>query len=404
MTDILDSRYSWIRLLITLGVATIGSAGMWSIVIVLPAVGRDFGVERGDASLAYSATMGGFALGSLLIGRAVDRVGVTRVLWGAGAVVAAAYGLAALTGTFAVYAGLQFLIGLGAASCFAPLVADISHWFQKRRGIAVAIAASGNYLAGVVWPVALAPLMAAEGWRASYAAMAVLSLILIGPLGMLLRRRLPVDAAATGAGTAQANIRSAGLSPRALQAMLCAAGVACCVAMSMPQVHIVGLCVDLGYGPAVGAEMLSLMLAGGVVSRLASGMVADRIGGPATLLIGSVLQCIALFLYLPFDGLASLYVVSLVFGLAQGGIVPAYAIIVREYLPAKEAGARVGLVIMSTIIGMALGGWMSGWIYDMAGSYDLAFLNGIAWNFVNIALIGVLLARSRSARGVQAAA
>ncbi len=163
----------------------------------------------------------------------------------------------------------------------------------------------------------------------------------------------------------------------------------------MPQVHIVSFCVDLGYGPAVGSQMLSLMLMGGVVSRLVSGLLADRLGGVMTLLIGSTLQCIALFLYLPFDGMVSLYVVSLIFGLSQGGIVPSYAVIVREYMPAKEAGARVGFVIMATIVGMALGGWMSGWIYDMTGSYQLAFLNGIGWNLVNIAIIGAILYSTR---------
>jgi len=190
------------------------------------------------------------------------------------------------------------------------------------------------------------------------------------------------------------NARSVNFSPRTLQLMLALAGVGCCVAMSMPQVHIVSFCVDLGYGPAVGAEMLSLMLLGGVVSRLISGVLADKFGGVVTLLIGSTLQCIALFLYLPFDGMVSLYLISMVFGLSQGGIVPSYAIIVREYLPAKEAGARVGFVIMATIFGMALGGWMSGWIYDQTGSYQMAFINGIAWNFLNIAIVVLILVKS----------
>ena len=168
--------------------------------------------------------------------------------------------------------------------------------------------------------------------------------------------------------------------------------------MSMPQVHIVAYCVDLGYGVARGGEMLSLMLAAGVVSRLASGFLADRIGGVKTLLLGSTLQCLALLLYIPFDGLASLYVVSLVFGLSQGGIVPSYAIIVREYMPAAEAGQRIGIVVMATIAGMALGGWMSGWIYDLTGSYAAAFLNGIAWNLMNMAIAFMLLWKSGSAR------
>jgi MFS family permease len=166
--------------------------------------------------------------------------------------------------------------------------------------------------------------------------------------------------------------------------------------MSMPQVHIVAYCADLGYGPAQGAQMLSLMLGFGVVSRLASGVIADRIGGLATLLLGSGLQCLALLFYLPFDGLMPLYIVSALFGLSQGGIVPSYALIVRDYFPAREAGARVSLVLMATIVGMALGGWMSGWIYDLTGSYQAAFLNGIAWNLLNMSIaFWLLLGRLR---------
>ena len=189
--------------------------------------------------------------------------------------------------------------------------------------------------------------------------------------------------------------QSVGLSPRALQYLLGLAGIGCCVAMSMPQVHIVAYCVGLGYGPAVGAEMLSLMLLGGVISRIVSGLLADRLGGVRTLLLGSVLQCIALFFYLPYDGMVSLYVVSAIFGLSQGGIVPSYALVVREYMPAREAGARVGFVIMMTVLGMAIGGWLSGAIYDLTGSYFWAFLNGIVWNFVNIGIVLMLLIRSR---------
>jgi MFS family permease len=180
-----------------------------------------------------------------------------------------------------------------------------------------------------------------------------------------------------------------------LQALLCFAGVACCVAMSMPQVHIVAYCGDLGYGVARGAEMLSLMLGLGVVSRLASGWIADRIGGVATLLLGSALQCLTLIFYLPFDGLMSLYVVSALFGLSQGGIVPSYAIIVREYFPPREAGTRIGIVLMMTIFGMALGGWMSGAIYDWTGSYRAAFVNGIVWNLLNLAIALWLLTKPR---------
>jgi MFS family permease len=185
-----------------------------------------------------------------------------------------------------------------------------------------------------------------------------------------------------------------GMRPGVVQALLCVAGVACCVAMSMPQVHIVAYCGDLGFGPARGAEMLALMLGLGVVSRLVSGAVSDRIGGLRTLLLGSVLQGVALLAFLPSTGLVSLYVVSALFGLFQGGIVPAYALIVRQHFSPAEAGARVGTVLMATLFGMALGGWMSGAVFDWTGSYRAAFINGIAWNLLNLCIVGFLLWRA----------
>jgi MFS family permease len=268
----------------------------------------------------------------------------------------------------------------------------------------VAATASGNYLAGAIWPTLLQAMSDAEGWRATYAAIGALCVVTMVPLAFLLRRAAPADGPAEAAAAARVAAMQGALdlSPRMLQAMLAVAGVGCCVAMSMPQVHLVAYCADLGYGVARGAEMLSLMLAGGIVSRLASGLLADVIGGVRTLLLGSVLQCLALILYLPFDGLMSLYVISLLFGLSQGGIVPSYAIIVREYLPAREAGERVGIIIMATLIGMALGGWMSGWIFDVTGSYHAAFLNGIAWNLLNIAIMATVLWRTRGPRPVVA--
>ena len=161
----------------------------------------------------------------------------------------------------------------------------------------------------------------------------------------------------------------------------------------MPQVHIVAYCGDLGYGVARGAEMLSLMLFLGIVSRVGSGIVSDAIGGTATLLIGSFMQGLALLLYLYFDGLISLFIVSGIFGLFQGGIVPMYAVICRELLPPREAGAKIGLVVSATIFGMAFGGYFSGVIFDFTGSYRMAFLNGVLWNAFNLAVVGWLFWR-----------
>jgi MFS family permease len=337
----------------------------------------------------------GFAAGGVLMGRLADRFGIMvpvvlgALMLGAGYVAAAS---AASLWQFMLAQAL--LVGLlGSSATFGPLVADVSLWFLRRRGIAVAIVASGNYLAGTLWPPVLQYAIETVGWRQAHVGIGIVCVATMLPLALVLRRRAPVDdgGVSLGARDIAGTLR---MSPSALQALLVVAGLACCIAMSMPQVHIVAYCGDLGYGPARGAEMLSLMLGLGVVSRIASGLIADRIGGVGTLILGSTLQCLALLFYLPFDGLTSLYVVSALFGLSQGGIVPSYALIVRDYFPAREAGARVSLVLMATVAGMAIGGWMSGAIYDLTGSYQAAFINGIGWNLLNMSIaLWLLLGR-----------
>ncbi len=402
-----DSRYAWTRLAVTLALMTIGSAAMYVVSVVLPAVQADFGVSRSDASLPYAMMMVGFGVGGMLMGRLADRFGVmVPILIGAvglGLGFAAA-ALAPNIMTFALAHGL--LLGLvGSSATFVPLIADTSLWFVRRRGIAVAICASGNYIAGAFWPPVVQHFVDGVGWRQTYFGLAAFSLVSLSLLALLMRPRPPLPtpvAVPAGAVTEVANAAATdarslpfGLPKAHALALLCVAGLACCVAMSMPQVHIVAYCGDLGYGAARGAEMLSLMLAAGIVSRLISGVICDRIGGLRTLVLGSMLQGIALLLFLPFDSLASLYVISILFGLFQGGIVPSYAIIVREHFPAAEAGSRVGTVLMFTLLGMALGGWMSGKVFDLTGSYHAAFINGVAWNAVNLAIALTLLARTR---------
>ena len=389
-----DSSYAWLRLAIAVLVSTIGGVGMWSVVVALPAIQADFGVARADASLPYTLTMLGFGAGGIVTGRLADRFGIAMPLAFGALSLAFGYvatGYASSLWQVAIAHGL--LIGLGCSTTFGPMMADMSHWFVRRRGIAVAIVASGNYLAGTFWPPIVQHFIASDGWRATHIGIGLFLLVTMLPLTYFLRGRMHhSEASSQTAARRQAELPFSG---RTLQVLLCIAGVACCVAMSMPQVHIVAYCGDLGYGVARGAEMLSLMMACGIVSRVASGFIADRIGGVGTLLLGSVLQGVALFFYLFFDGLASLYVISAMFGLFQGGIVPSYAIIVREYFSPKEAGTRVGLVLMATLIGMAGGGWMSGAIFDFTGSYKAAFLNGLGWNLVNVSIMTWLLLRSR---------
>jgi MFS family permease len=421
-----ESTYAWMRLMVSLALMTIGGAGMYSVTVVLPRIQSEFAVARADASLPYTMTMIGFGLGGILMGKLSDRFGVMWVVLIGAVGLGAGFVGAGMAGSLLQFSLAQgLLMGLlGTSATFAPLVADTSQWFTRRRGIALAICMSGNYLAGAVWPPVIQHFVQTVGWRQTYIGIGLFCGVSMLLLGLTLRRRPPVPSdesmksvraepveASSGPALRLAqgerlvlsqSAKPLGLPPVVLQGLLCVAGVSCCVAMSMPQVHIVAYCGDLGFGAARGAEMLSLMLGMGIVSRLASGWISDHIGGLKTLLLGSVLQGIALLLFLPFDGLVPLYVVSGMFGLFQGGIVPSYALIVREYFTPKEAGARVGTVLMATLFGMALGGWMSGVIFDWTGSYKAAFVNGIGFNLLNISIVLFLLYRVRTMQALRA--
>jgi len=395
----IDSRQAAWRLLTTLLLMLLGNSGMYVVSVVLPEVQTEFGVSRADASIPYTLSMLGFGIGGMWMGRWADRFGIARVAALGALGVASGFVLAGVSGGIVGFALAQGLLGLlGIASTFAPLLADTAQWWNKRRGIAVAVCASGNYLAGTLWPPIAQWGVSQVGWRTTYVCIGLFCGIGMGLLALRMRTPPPAAVAATvNRQGVVASDRPFGMSVMQAQWLLSVAGVACCVAMAMPQVHIVAYCSDLGFGAARGAEMLSLMLACGIVSRLVSGVICDRIGGIRTLLLGSALQGIALMMFLPFDGLVPLYLVSAMFGLFQGGIVPSYAIIVREHFPAKEAGARTGTIIMATLVGMALGGWLSGKIFDVTGSYHAAFINGIAWNALNFGIVLWLYRRSRIA-------
>jgi MFS family permease len=393
-----DSRYAAVRLLIALALMTIGSAAMYVVAVVLPAVQAEFGVARADASLPYTVMLLGFGVGGIVMGKLADRFGVMVPVLIGSVGLCSGFVLSGLAGSVWVFAAAHgVLLGLlGCSATFAPLVADTSLWFVRRRGIAVAVCASGNYLAGTIWPPVVQHFVESVGWRQTYIGLGVFCVITMPLLALGLKARPPAAVTAPSRqAAALPSTRPFGLSMTQAQVLLCIAGLACCVAMSMPQVHIVAYCGDLGWGAARGAEMLSLMLGFGIVSRLVSGFICDRIGGLRTLLLGSVLQGVALLLFLPFDSLTSLYVISALFGLFQGGIVPSYAIIVREHFPPAEAGTRVGAVLTSTLFGMALGGWMSGKVFDLTGSYQAAFVNGVAWNLLNLGVVLLLTYRIR---------
>lgn len=398
---LIDSRDAAWRLFVSLLIVTLGNSGTYVLSVVLPVVQQEFGVNRADASMPYTLLMAGFGVGGLLCGRWADRYGITRVIALGSIATTLGYVLASLSPNAFLFGLAHGVMGLlGIASAFVPMIADTALWWNKRRGIAISVCASGNYLAGTVWPPLAQWGIEHFGWRPTYVALGLICGVGMALLSLRLRQRPPlvIPSPTTSTKLLHPSDRPFGLTLGQAQLSLFLAAIACCVAMSMPQVHIVAYCTDLGFSAARGAEMLSLMLGFGIVSRLASGWISDRIGGLRTLILGSALQSVALLLFLPFDQLGSLYIISILFGLFQGGIVPSYAIIVREHFPPQEAGARVGLVVLGTMVGMALGGWLSGKVFDMTGSYRAAFINGIAWNAFNLCIVMWLFMRVRKAR------
>lgn len=392
----LDSRAAWTRLAIALAIGTIGNAGMWIVSVALPPVQAEFGATRAEASFPYTLTLLGFAFGGVLMGRLSDRFGIMFPLLGGSVSIGLGYVAAGMSGSLLEVSLAQgILIGLlGSSATFGPLIANTSLWFEKRRGIAVALVSSGNYLAGAIWPPIIQYFFDTVGWRTTFIGFGVFSVVTMLPLAWMLRGRPPGHSSTAASFDARPPASaSTGLTSNQLLVMLAIAGISCCVAMSMPQVHIVAYCADLGYGAATGANMLAMMLGLGLISRLATGWIADKLGGLQALLVGTSMQGLALLLFIPFDSLISLYLIAALFGLVQGGIVPSYAIIVREYFSPREAGAKVGIVLMATLLGMAFGGWLSGKIFDLTGSYNTAFANGVAWNVLNLCIVAWLLKR-----------
>lgn len=392
----IESPYAWRRLCACFALMTIGGSGMYSVFVVLPLLQKEFGVTRAEASIPWLLTTLGFGFGGILVGKIADRRGVflpelVGVFFLAAGFVAAAQ--AQTLWHFALIQGIVIAM-LGSAASFAPLIGDISHWFSKRRGMAMAICVSGNLAAGAVWPPILQYFFDRVGWRATFVGTGIACLVLMLPLVFMLRKQSPVGEAVRSASAGKEDERPLGFKPPVLQAVLAFAGFCCCLAMAVPQVHIVAYCGDLGYGALRGAQMLSLMLGAGIVSRVLMGWMSDKIGGLRTVLLGSVLQCASLAFFVPFDSVGSLYVLSMLFGFFGGGIVPAYTLIVREYFSPAQAGGRIGVILMTAQLGMGLGGWIGGWIFDRTGSYQAAFAFGVGANIVNIGIVLWLMARA----------
>ena len=405
MTIQIGGVYPLIRLTTALALMTLGCSAMYAGVMVLEPLALEFDTGRGNSSLIYSTFMIGFALGGVVMGRLADRMGIMiPALIGSLALPAGFYLAAHASSILEISLAFSLLCGfLGSSFSMAPLIADISHWFSRRRGLAVGIAFSGSYVAGAIWPPILQRMFDAQGWRESFIDLALLTLILMALLSLLLYPRPPMNEQQPETGSVDSKSANSLVSGGTLQSLIYLAGFGCCVAMAMPQIHIVPYVMDLGHPAIRGAEMLGLMLGFGVISRIGSGWLSDRIGGLATLLLGSALQLAVLTAFLTGNNLVFLYGISIAFGLSQGGIVPSYTIILRAFFPPEQAGWRISTSFLFTVAGMAFGGWFAGLLYDLTGSYTVSFLNAIGFNILNLWIAASLLKKHRMIRTVASA-
>ena len=394
----MGKAYPLIRLTTVLALMTLGCSAMYAGVMVLEPLALELETGRGNSSLIYGSFMIGFALGGVFMGRLADRLGImVPAIIGSLALPAGFYLAAHASSILEISLAFCLLCGfLGSSFSMAPLIADISHWFSRRRGLAVGIAFSGSYVAGAIWPPILQRMFDAQGWRESFIDLALLTLILMALLSLLLYPKPTTNVQLTTAGSNNSNLTNSAISAGSLQSLICLAGFGCCVAMAMPQIHIVPYVMDLGHPAMRGAEMLGLMLGFGIISRIGSGWLSDRIGGVATLLLGSTLQLAVLIAFLTGNSLVFLYGISIAFGLSQGGIVPSYTIILRAFFPPKQAGWRISTSFLFTVAGMAFGGWVAGILYDLTGSYTVSFLNAIGFNILNLWIAASLLKKSRA--------
>jgi MFS family permease len=399
MTPSIETRTSWITASLSLVILGISFGAPWISVVALKPIAAELGGARSVPALATALAWFGSGIGGIAMGWLADRYGVRwTVLFGAVMIgiglAISSYGQDWLGPTAALYLGHGLFMGLlGNSGLNAPLYVYVSRWFDRRRGSALALIASGQYISGALWPPIFEHAIATYGWRPTMLWFGVLEVVAVVPIAILVLKNPPEVIAPPVAAKGTARPTVLGWPPNLVFAMMSVAAFCCCIPMSMPQSHLVALCSDLGIKPTHGAIMLSMLLATAFFSRQMWGWISDRIGGLITILIGSMWQFCSIFALILTQDEIGLFTVTAIFGLGFSGIIPAYVLAVRELFPAHEAGWRVPILLCLTAFGMASGGWFAGMLYDYFGYYAPAFAAGLIFNALNLALIATLVAR-----------
>ena len=392
--DSVESRASWVAACITLAILAISYGAPLLIVVGLKPITAAMGADRSEIALAGSLVWIGTGAGGIPMGWLADRIGIRAIVALGAVMMAAGLAVSTLGSLWGLYVGHGLLIGLiGNGAIYAPLLIYVSRWFDRRRGAAIALISSGQYIAGVVWPSVFERGIAAFGWQATMLAYAGVVLAVILPTLLFLKPAPDAPSLGAAGRAAERGRTVLGLHPNLVQALLCLAGFFCCIPMSLPSAHLVAFCSDIGIAPAHGAAMLSVMLGAAFISRQFWGALADRIGGLRTVLAGSAFQAVAIGAFLLTQNEAGLFAIAAAFGLGFSGIIPSYSVTIRDLYPSSQASWRIPTVLFTAMSGMAFGSWLGGTIYDRFGYYAPAFGTGVLFNLANLVVVGFLVSR-----------
>src|SRR5262245_15582152 len=390
----IETRASWFAAGVVLFILTFSYGTPLLSVVSLKPIAEELGSPRSVPALANSLAWLGAGTGAMAFGWVAERLGIRATVLFGGLMIGAGLALASQGGAGELLIGHGLLLGaLGGGAVNVPLIVYISRWFDRRRGTAVALVSSGQYVAGVLWPPIIALGISSIGWRATMLAFGIVSALAIVLATLVCLRPTPTEHQRADEGGSSGSI--SGQTPQRTFFLLCAAGFLCCTPMAMPLGHVVALCSDLGIAPARGALMLSVLLGSAFISRLFWGWLSDTVGGLYTVLAGSICQAAAMVGFILTQDEAGLFAVAAAFGFGFSGIIPAYVVALRDLFPASEGSWRIPVWFFSNIVGMALGGWLAGYIYDELGSYAPAFMIGLVLNLANVAIMASLAMHRR---------
>ena len=383
-----DSPYAWRLAIVSMFCICLGGGSIYLPVVALKEIAAEFGDRRAVPSMAYMLGFFFMGIGGVLMGWLADRMSPRVPLMIAGVSILAGGWLAGSGGEFALYAGYAIPLGfLGNSATFTPAMNNIQGWFDRRRSTAVSLISVGPAVSGFVWPQIYRWLLPDVGWRQTLVIYGVVAGTLLFLCAFYVR---PAPILCRVGKRAAEDLPALPMPSFALMALLSAAGFCCCTAMAVPFVHMVAFCGDLGFATARGSEAISLILLTAVAATFAMGRLSDYIGPIKVSLLCAVIQIASLLGFVFVESLSGIYTLSVIHGIPYIAIVQGYALILRYLYGPSIAGWRLGVVMLFAMAGMAVGGWLGGAIFDATLSYRTAFQAALAFNLLNLMLLGAL--------------